>query len=278
VVGLRRPRRRVPGLEFAGVVETVGSNVHDFNVGDEVFGRTWFGPHAEYATVRADRLVAHKPANVTFEEAAATPDGALNALACLRGAGVGAGMDVLVFGASGSIGTAAVQLARHLGAHVTAVCRTQNVELVRSLGADEVLDYTRGDDFTKNRGAYDVVIDAVGKHSFMRSRRALKPGGRYISSDGLLNILLIPATRFLSRRVALLALRARQEDVVMVRELLESGEYRPVVDRTYRLEDIVDASRYVETRRKTGNVVLTVAGRDDALDQARAMTRETVTA
>jgi NADPH:quinone reductase-like Zn-dependent oxidoreductase len=258
IVGLRRPRHRVLGLEFAGVVEAVGSSVHDFAVGDEVFGRTWFGPHAEFTTVRADRLVAHKPANVTFHEAAATPDGVLNALACLRGAGVGAGMEVLVFGASGSIGTAAVQLARHLGARVTAVCRTENIELVRSLGADEVLDYTRGEDFTKNRGAYDVVIDAVGKHSYARSRRALKPGGRYISSDGLLNILLIPVTRFLSRRVALLALRAHQADMVKLKELLETGAYRAVIDRTYPLDEVVEASRYVETLRKTGNVVLAV--------------------
>lgn len=268
IVGLRRPRRRVLGLEFAGIVEALGSDVREFAVGDEVFGRTWFGPHAEFTVVRADRLVAHKPANITFEEAAATPDGVLNALACLRGAGVGAGMDVLVFGASGSIGTATVQLARQLGAHVTAVCRTENVELVRSLGAEEVLDYTRGEDFTRNRGAYDVVVDAVGKHSFSRSRRALKPGGRYISTDGLLNILLIPATRLLSRHVALLALRARQEDIVMLRELLERGEYRPVIDRIYALEEVVEASRYVETRQKIGNVVLTVVGTSPGSEDA----------
>lgn len=273
VVGLRRPRRRVPGLEFAGVVEAVGSSARDFAVGDEVFGRTWFGPHAEFTTVRADRLVAHKPANVTFVEAAAAPDGVLNALACLRGAGVVAGMDVLVFGASGSIGTAAVQLARHLGARVTAVCRTENVELIRSLGAERVLDYTRGEDFTRDRGAYDVVIDAVGKHSFVRSRRALKPGGRYISSDGFLNIPLIPATRLLSRRVALLALRARQADIVMLKALLESGEYRPVIDRTYPLDAIVEASRYVETRQKTGNVVLTVIGEAGTAPTARSHDR-----
>jgi NADPH:quinone reductase-like Zn-dependent oxidoreductase len=203
--------------------------------------------------------VTRKPANITFEQAAAVPDGVINALACLRGARVAAGMDVLVFGASGSIGTACVQLARHMGARVTAVCRTKNVELIRSLGADDVLDYTRGEDFTENLGAYDVVIDAVGRHSFRRSRRALKDGGRFISSEGLRDVLLSPIYRLGRKHVAILGLRARKEDILMLAQLLEKGEYRAVIDRTYPLEDIVEASRYVETLQKTGNVVLTVA-------------------
>jgi NADPH:quinone reductase-like Zn-dependent oxidoreductase len=165
-----------------------------------------------------------------------------------------------VYGASGSIGTATVQLAKHLGARVTAVCNTKNVELVRSLGPDDVLDYTRGGDFTKNRQAYDVVVDAVGKHSFMRSRHALKAGGIYVSTDGLRNIALAPISRLGSRRVALPIARARKDDVLLLKQLLEDGEYRAVIDRSYRLEDIVDASRYVETQQKTGNVVLTVSG------------------
>jgi NADPH:quinone reductase-like Zn-dependent oxidoreductase len=259
-LGLRRPKRRVLGMEFAGVVEGVGSAVHDFAAGDEVFGLKWSGAHAELLSIPAAKLVAHKPANVTFEQAAAVPDGAVSALTCLRHAGVAPDTDVLVYGASGSIGTAAVQLAKHMGARVTAVCNTKNVELVRSLGADEVLDYTQGDDFTKNREAYDVVIDAVGKHSFMRSRNAIKNGGHYISTDGVRNFALAPISRLGSRRVALPIARAKKDDILLLKRLLENGEYRAVIDRSYPLEDIVDASRYVETQQKTGNVVLTVGG------------------
>jgi NADPH:quinone reductase-like Zn-dependent oxidoreductase len=260
LLGLRRPRQRVLGMEFAGVVEAVGSAVDDFKVGDEVFGLKLFGAHAEVVCIPAGKLVAHKPANVTFEQAAAVPDGAVNALTCLRRAGVGAGMHVLVYGASGSIGTAAVQLGKHMGARVTAVCNTKNVELVRSLGADEVLDYTRGEDFTKNRDTYDVVVDAVGKHSFTRSRPALKAGGRYVATDGMRNFALAPISKLGSKRVVLPIPRARKEDILLFKRLLEDGEYRAVIDRTYPLEEIVDASRYVETQQKTGNVVLTVDG------------------
>jgi NADPH:quinone reductase-like Zn-dependent oxidoreductase len=260
LLGLRRPRRRVLGMEFAGVVEAVGSVVDEFAVGDEVFGMKGFGAHAELLCIPVGKLVAHKPANVTFEQAAAVPDGAVNALTCLRRAGVGPGMHVLVYGASGSIGTATVQLAKHMGARVTAVCNTSNVDLVRSLGPDEVLDYTRGDDFTKNREAYDVVVDAVGKHSFMRSRHALKTGGIYVSTDGLRNLALAPISRLGRRRVALPIARAAKDDVLLLERLLEAGDYRAVIDRSYRLEDIVAASRYVETQQKTGNVVLTVGG------------------
>jgi NADPH:quinone reductase-like Zn-dependent oxidoreductase len=196
---------------------------------------------------------------VTFEQAAATPDGFINAKACLDNAGVAAGMNVLIFGASGSIGTAAVQLARHLGAHVTAVCQTKNVELARSLGADEILDYTKGEDFTRNRDTYDVVVDAVGRHSYARSRRALKAGGIFVSTDGFINLPLMVVTRFMSKRVVGPISRTTREDLELLAGMLESGEYKPVIDRTYPLEEIVEASRYVETRQKVGNVVLTVS-------------------
>jgi NADPH:quinone reductase-like Zn-dependent oxidoreductase len=259
LLGVRRPRNRVLGMEFAGVVEAVGSAVDDFAVGDEVFGIKGFGAHAELLCISASKQVAQKPANITFEQAAAVLDGAFNALACLRNTGVGPEKHVLVYGASGSIGTAAVQLAKHMGGCVTAVCNTKNVELVRSLGADEVLDYTNGDDFTKNRHAYDVVVDAVGKHSFMRSRRALKTGGSYVATDGMRNFVLAPLSRLGSRRVALPIARAKKDDVLLLKQLLENGEYRAVIDRTYPLEDVVEASRYVETQQKTGNVVLTVS-------------------
>ena len=260
LLGLRRPKQRILGMEFAGEVEAVGAAVTEFRVGDEVFGIKNFGAYAELTCVKADKRIAHKPANLSFEEAAAVCDGALAALWCLRSANVRAGSRVLVYGASGSIGTAGVQLAKYLGADVTAVCNTKNVELVRSLGADRVIDYTR-EDFTRSGETYDVVFDAVGKHSFRRSKRSLVPGGIYVPTDGLRNIPLSLLTARLGKRRVLMALpRATKEDVLFLKELLETGKYRPVIDRRYPLEDVVEATRYVDTRQKTGNVVLTVDG------------------
>jgi NADPH:quinone reductase-like Zn-dependent oxidoreductase len=259
--GLRRPKQRIPGIELAGEVEGAGGDVTEFEVGDQVFGVKGHGAHAEYVCVRAAGPLAHKPAGLSFEEAAAVCDGAALALACLRKAGPLEGKSVLVYGASGSVGTAAVQLAKHFGAEVTAVCNTKNVELVRSLGADAVIDYTQ-DDFTSNGKAYDVVFDAVGKHSFRRSRRSLRPGGTFVSTDlGYLCHLpvLVLATRWLgSRKVRLGVTRYSKEDVEFLKRLLEAGEYRAVIDRRYPLENVVEAARYVETGRKTGNVVLVV--------------------
>jgi NADPH:quinone reductase-like Zn-dependent oxidoreductase len=258
--GLRRPKNRIPGMELAGVVEAVGQGVSEFKVGDEVFG-VRSGAHAEYVCVREQGALAHKPAGMSFEEAAAVPDGVIIALACLRKAEPLEGKTIVIYGASGSIGTAAVQLAKHFGAHVTAVCNTQNVELVRSLGADDVIDYLR-EDFTKNGETYDVVFDAVGKHSFRRSRRSLKPGGIFIETDlgfGWHVPPLALLTRWIgSKKVTLPIPKYTKENVVFLKELLEAGAYRPVIDRTYPLEDVVEATRYVETGQKTGNVVLTV--------------------
>ena len=174
--GLRRPKRRILGMELAGEVEAVGAAVTEFEVGDEVFGVKGFGAHAEYVCMAETAPLAHKPASMSFEEAAAVCDGAALALACLRKADSLKGRSVLIYGASGSVGTAAVQLAKHSGADVTAVCNTKNLELGRSLGADRVIDYTQ-DDFTKTGETYDVIFDAVGKHSFRRCRRSLRPGG-----------------------------------------------------------------------------------------------------
>jgi NADPH:quinone reductase-like Zn-dependent oxidoreductase len=259
--GLRRPKRRVAGTEFAGVVEAVGAAVTEFEVGDEVFGAR-SGANAEYVCVREQGALAHKPAGISFEQAAAVTDGVIIALTCLRKAGSLEGRRILIYGASGSIGTAAVQLAKHFGAHVTAVCNTKNVELVRSLGADVVIDYLR-DDFTANGETYEVLFDAVGKHSFRRSRRSLKPGGIFIETDlgfGWHVPPLALLTRWIgSKKVTIPLPKYTKENVVFLIELLEAGEYRPVIDRTYRLEDIVEASKYVETGQKTGNVVLTVA-------------------
>jgi NADPH:quinone reductase-like Zn-dependent oxidoreductase len=268
MVGLRRPRKRILGMELAGEVEAVGAAVTDFDVGDPVFGLQPFnrpsGTHAEFICLPEDGLLAHMPAGVTFEEAAAVCDGALGALSALRSAQVHDGQKILVYGASGSIGTAAVQLAKHFGAHVTAVCNTKNVELVRSLGADEVIDYLK-EDFTKNGETYEVVFDAVGKHSFRRSRRSLKPGGVYIPTDNLINVPLTLLTRRLGDKKVLFGIpRYRKQDVLFLKELIEAGEYRAVIDRRYPLEDVVEATRYVETGQKTGNVVLTLDGSPDA--------------
>jgi NADPH:quinone reductase-like Zn-dependent oxidoreductase len=258
--GLLRPKRKTPGLELAGVVEAVGPAVTEFQVGDEVFGVKG-GANAEYICVRESGVLAHKPAGMTFEEAAAVSDGALVARTCLQRADLRKGRTIVVYGASGSIGTAAVQLAKHFGADITAVCNTKNVELVSALGADKVIDYLE-DDFTKNGKTYDVVFDAVGKHSFRRCRRSLKPGGIYITTDlGFMwhVPLLALLTRWIGSRKATLGIgRYRREDLLLLKELIEAGKYRAVIDRTYPLEDVVEATRYVETGKKTGNVVLTV--------------------
>ena len=261
VTGLLRPKQKVVGLEFAGRVEAIGDAVTEFEIGEPVFG-VRSGANAELVSVPESGVLAHMPADMTFEQAAAVCDGAALALACLRGAGDLRARGVLVYGASGSVGTAAVQLAKHLGAHVTAVCNTKNVELVRSLGADEVIDYLQ-EDFTKNGKTYDVVFDAVGKHSFMRSKRSLKHGGRFVETDlGFMwhVPLLALLTRWVgSKKVRLGITKYAQEDVRLLKELIEAGEYRAVIDRTYPLEDVIEASRYVETGEKTGNVVLIVS-------------------
>jgi NADPH:quinone reductase-like Zn-dependent oxidoreductase len=259
--GLRRPKQRILGLEFAGEVQGVGGAVTEFAPGDRVFG-VCSGAHAEYVCVRERGALAHMPAGTSFDEAAAVCDGAALALACLRSAGALERRRLLVYGASGSVGTAAVQLAKHFGAHVTAVCNAKNVELVRSLGADAVIDYER-EDFTKRGEVYDVVFDAVGKHSFRRCRRSLKPGGTYVETDlGFMYHvpLLALLTRWIgNKRVRLGITKYSKEDVLLVKGLIEAGAYRAVIDRTYPLEDVVEATRYVETGQKTGNVVLTVS-------------------
>jgi NADPH:quinone reductase-like Zn-dependent oxidoreductase len=261
--GLLRPKYRTPGMELAGEVAAVGGAVSEFVVGDAVFGLKGHGANAEYVCIRETGALAHKPSGVTFEEAAAVSDGACIALACLQKAELREGRSILIHGASGSIGTAAVQLAKSFGAHVTAVCDTKAVELVRSLGADEVIDYTQ-EDFTTNGETYDVVFDSVGKHSFRRCRHSLKPGGIYIETDlGFMwhVPILALSTRWIGdKRVTLPIPKYSKEDVLFIKELIEAGKYRAVIDRTYQLEDVVEATRYVETGQKTGNVVLTLNG------------------
>jgi len=240
-MGLRR--KRILGHEFAGQVEAVGRRVTDFRPGDAVFGTTTGlagGSHAEYVAVPDDGVLAAKPPNLTFEAAAAVPVGAMTALRLLRDAGVTAGTRVLVHGASGSVGTFAVQLARHDGAVVTGVCSTANVELVASLGATPVIDYTAMD-YAAAHAAYDVIVDAAGKTSRGRAKAVLADGGRFVSV----------------RSTA----RERAADLVHISDLLEQGAIRPVIDRSFTLERIQDAHRYVEAGHKVGNVVITLEGR-----------------
>jgi len=260
--GVRRPRRTGFGTEFAGTVEEVGAAVSGLGPGDEVFG-TAPEATAEYVAVDESGVIVEKPPALTFEEAAAIPDGSLLALTCLRAAEPLGGKRVLVYGAAGSVGTAAVQLLnRHFEAEVTAVCDTQDVELVRSLGAREVLDRLR-EDFTTTGETYDVIFDAVGKHSFRRCRRSLRSGGTYVSMDlGFLyhGPVLSLVTRLVGSRRAKVGIgRYRQEDLRLVKGLVDAGAYRPVIDRTYGIDEIVEAVSYVESGRKSGNVVLRVA-------------------
>jgi NADPH:quinone reductase-like Zn-dependent oxidoreductase len=261
--GLLRPRRRILGTEFAADVEAVGAAVTQFAVGDRVFGVnvSGFGTHAEFVCLSESTPLATIPAQITYEEAAATCDGAVIALSCLRRAALRDGQRILIYGASGSIGTAAVQLAKDLGGEVTAVCGTPGVATVRSLGADTVVDYTR-QDFTADRGTYEVVFDAVGKTAFRRCRHLVKPGGVFVETDlGFLgqNLFLILLTwRIGSRRVLLPIPRYTKQNVLLMRELLEARRYRAVIDRRFPLDEVIAATRYVETGQKIGNVILTV--------------------
>ena len=263
LTGIRRPRTTSLGTEFAGRVEAVGAAVTEFQIGDEVCG-VKSGANAEYVAVRQDGVIVQKPTGLTYEEAAAVPEGSLLALTCLRPAYPLEGKRVLVYGAAGSVGTAAVQLlAHHFEAEVTAVCDTKDVELVRSLGARHVHDRFQAD-FTKSGEMYDVIFDAVGKHSFRRCRRSLNRGGIYISMDlGFMYHvpLLALVTRFVGSRRATVGIgHYRRDDLLLVKELVEAGKYRPVIDRTYALDEVVEATQYVESGQKAGNVVLRVDG------------------
>lgn len=257
--GLARPKVAILGTEFAGEVEAIGSAVTTFRVGDRVCGycEGTFGAHAEYLAIAAHRLIAAMPADSTFEQAAPSTEGSHYALSFFRVAKMRSGQDVLINGATGAIGSAAVQIARSLGLNVTAVCGTPHLGLVKRLGAGRVIDYLM-EDFTKDRHRYDLVLDAVGKSSFRRCRQLLKPGGIYMSSDGWLNLILAPITPLFGGRKVMFVLPHRDpEGIKYLKGLIESGEFRPVIDRHYRLDEIVEAYRYVETGQKIGNVVVT---------------------
>jgi NADPH:quinone reductase-like Zn-dependent oxidoreductase len=272
VFGLRRPRKTILGTEFAGEIEAVGKDVRRFREGDQVYAATGtaFGAHAEYMCLPETGAVAIKPANVTYGEAAAICEGALTALPFLRDKGnIRSGQRVLVNGASGAVGTAAVQLARYFGAEVTGVCSTTNLDLVRSLGADKVIDYTQ-EDFTRTGQTYDIIFDAVGKSSFSRCRGSLEQGGVYLSTVPTLATLLhmLWTSRFGSKKAKLAGTGLRPpgektRDLDFLRELVQAGDIRPVIDGRYPLEHAAEAHRHVETGHKRGNVVMTL-DRDSA--------------
>lgn len=262
--GLRRPRVTIMGTEFAGVVEAVGRGVRSFVIGDRVFGYSEgrFGCHAELVTVPADGSIARIPSNLTFIEAAPGTEGAHYALSFIRKAKIHQGQTVLVNGATGAIGSAAVQLLKGLGAHVTAVCDTAHIGLVSGLGADRVIDYTQ-EDFTLDEQQYDAVLDTVGKSTFGRCRRLLKPGGVYASSElgqFCQNPVLALVTALLPGKTVIFPIPSDNQEIVQhLKDQIESGTFRPVIDRRYRLEEIVEAYRYVESGQKIGNVVIDVA-------------------
>ena len=279
--GFPRPKKiNILGMEFAGTVNSIGKSVTRFKVGDQVFGASWrFGAHAEYARA-LERSMTFIPKNASFEEAAAIPFGGISALHFLQQAGIKAGQRVLIYGASGSVGTAAVQLAKHFGAHVTGVCSTANLELVKSLGADNVIDYTK-DDFSKAGRIYDIIHDTVGKSGCWRSMRALKRGGVYIlpgpawaGLDGILAASWAKMTG--ATKVIGGVAKGGIAALDFLRELVERREFRPVIDRRFPLADIAEAHRYAEAGHKKGNVVICIApnpARTAHFDEAGTPTR-----
>jgi NADPH:quinone reductase-like Zn-dependent oxidoreductase len=271
ITGFIRPKNKILGGILAGEIEAIGKDVKLFKEGDQVFGMNLkdAGAYAEYrCLIPGEKVLAIKPANMTYEEAIATI-GAITALPFLRDKGnIQSGQKVLIYGASGCVGTAAVQVAKYYGAEVTGVCSTTNVELVKSLGADKVIDYTK-EDFTKSGETYDIIFDTVGKSSFTRCKGSLKQRGIYLTTvAGLVDLLQVLWTSMVGSkkaRIAFAALRPASEitkELVFSKELMEAGKLKPVIDRRYPLEQIVEAHRYVEKGHKKGNVVITV-GHDD---------------
>ena len=265
VFGIRRPKRPTLGTEFSGEIEAIGKNVLNFRIGDQVFAATGagFGAHAEYICLPGDGALASKPANATYAEAAAICEGGMTALPFLRDKGkIKAGHSVLINGASGAIGTAAIQLAKSFGANVTGVCGPTNLNLVTSLGADKVIDYTQ-EDFTRTGETYDIIFDAVGKSSFALCKDSLKPGGVYLATVPSLalyaHVLRTAKLGDKKARVAATGMRPakdKAQDLLILKGLAEAGTLRPIVDGCYPVDQIAEAHRRVETGHKTGSVIV----------------------
>ena len=260
ILGFTKPRKEIPGWELAGVIESVGNEVEHFKVGDNVFGFnkgiSFGGTNAEYKCLPVNRLVKFDPNTISFDEVAVIPIGGLTALYFLRKAKTSKGKKVLIIGASGSVGTYAVQLAKFFGAEVTGVCSTRNMELVKSLGADEVIDYSK-EDFTKNVKKYDIIFDTVDKSSFFRCKKSLRDKGLFLTVDWPFLIGLWTSL-FSNKKVIIGMAPDRIEDLIYIKELVESKKIKPVIDKTYPLEEVVEAYRYVDTGRKRGNVILKI--------------------
>lgn len=262
--GIRKPRKHILGVEFAGEIEAVGKDVTRFKVGDEVVGisGTRLGSYAEYNVMPEDADLVIKPASLTFEEAVAIPNGALTSYTFLKNmADIQPGQKVLVNGASGSVGSAAVQLAKYFGADVTGVCSTRNIELVKSLGADHVIDYTN-EDFTRSNETYDIIFDTVGKTSFASCKHLLAKNGQFLAGSGGLGVFwqMLWTSLFGSKKVKAGVSSESKDILQVILELTEEGKFKPIIDRSYPLEEIVEAHRYVDTGRKRGNVVITITG------------------
>ena len=263
--GFFKPRNPILGQEFAGEIETIGSKVTRFKPGDHIFGIDMFGASAEYRCIAEDKALAIKPTNMSHEEAVSVPNGALTALPFLRNKGnIQSGQSVLIYGASGSVGTAAVQLAKYYGTTVTGVCSTTNLDMVKSLGADHVIDYTQ-EDFTANGEKYDIIYDTVGKTSFAKSENSLKDEGTYLTTVPTPGIMLRALWPIKSgKKVKFLAAGLRSahkkvKDLAFLTELIETGELKAVIDKVYPLEEMAEAHHYVEKGHKKGNVVIVVA-------------------
>ncbi len=260
MIGLRKPRKSIPGSELAGEVEAIGKNVKLFKVGDQVFGSTWEmgfgGACAEYKCLDEDGMVTTKPVNTSYGEAAALVEGALSALYFLRKSNIQKGQNILIIGASGGVGTAAVQLAKHFGAEITGVCSSTNQEMVKSLGADKIIDYTK-EDFTRNGQTYDFIFDAVIKTSFSRCKKSLKINGTYLTVDWPL-LQALWTSIIGSRKIVFGMAPQSIEDLNYLKGLIKTGKIRSVVDRSYPLEKVAEAHRYVEKGHKKGNVVINV--------------------
>jgi NADPH:quinone reductase-like Zn-dependent oxidoreductase len=262
--GLLRPKYKTLGCEFAGTIEEVGKEVTGFKIGDKVFGYNdeTFGGHAEYLTIAENKAIATIPGNLTFTEAAPISEGAHYALCNIRASKIKRGQKVMVYGATGAIGSSAVQLLKHFGVSVTAVCNTKNVELVKSLGADRVIDY-QTQDFTQTEEKYHFIFDAVGKTSFKECKSLLTEKGIYVSTElgkNAENVFLALVTPLFSKRKVIFPIPTiDKQDLHFLKELIENEEYKPVIDKAYRLEQIADAYKYVESGQKTGNVILIIA-------------------